>query len=311
MLFVVNPASARGRTLELWNSFRGNLARLGLSDKCHITSRPGEAVEVTRDALKCGEDCVVAVGGDGTLNEILNGYLDQSGGPLVHNARLGVLPLGTGADFSRSLGIPSGAASLEVAGRMLVRGRSRQVDAVEMTFVNEAGRNQSRFMINAATVGLGGEAVHQVNAWRNTWPRWVGGRMRYIAASAIALNRYRNVELRVLLDEHREMTIQSNLVVVANGKFAGSGMMLAPEAEIDDGLLDVILTEGATRLDVLRELPRVGRGRHMRNPRVRQARARTVKIDSTEHLRLELDGDAAGFTPARLSVLPGVVRFVV
>jgi diacylglycerol kinase family enzyme len=98
-----------------------------------------------------------------------------------------------------------------------------------MTFVNEAGRNQSRFMINAATVGLGGEAVHQVNAWRNTWPRWVGGRMRYIAASAIALNRYRNVELRVLLDEHREMTIQSNLVVVANGKFAGSGMMLAPK----------------------------------------------------------------------------------
>jgi diacylglycerol kinase family enzyme len=122
MLFVVNPASARGRTLELWNSFRGSLARFGLSDKCHITSRPGEAVEVTRDALmEAEEPCIV--GGDGTLNEILNGYLINRG-PLVHNARLGVLPLGTGADFSRSLGIPSGAASLEAAGRMLVRGRS-------------------------------------------------------------------------------------------------------------------------------------------------------------------------------------------
>ena len=86
--------------------------------------------------------------------------------------------------------------------------------------------------------------------------------------------------------------------------------MLAPEAEIDDGLLDVILVEGATRLDVLRELPRVGRGRHLSNPRVRQARARVVNIDSTQHLRLELDGDAAGFTPARLRVLPGAVRFI-
>ena len=155
MFFVVNPASARGRTLEIWNSLTRELTRFGLTYTCHITSRPGEAIEVARDALRCGEETVIAVGGDGTLNEILNGYLDASGRPLSHTARIGVLPTGTGSDFSRSVDIPTGPSAFEAVGRMLAGGRSRQIDAVDISFVNETGREQSRYMIMLRPLDLG------------------------------------------------------------------------------------------------------------------------------------------------------------
>lgn len=115
------------------------------------------------------------------------------------------------------------------------------------------------------------------------------------------------VSLRV---DQREMEINSNLIVVANGRFAGGGMMLAPHAELDDGLLDVIVTDGATRLDVILELPRIQRGAHLKSPKVTEMRAREVSIDTKEPMAIDLDGEMAGFTPAHLSVLPSAIRFL-
>ncbi|HSE36643.1 MAG TPA: diacylglycerol kinase family lipid kinase, partial [Blastocatellia bacterium] len=131
----------------------------------------------------------------------------------------------------------------------------------------------------------------------------------FAAAAIAALGRYETVAVSLRLDE-REIEISSNLIVAANGKFAGGGMMLAPHAELDDGLLDIIVTDNATRFDVIKELPRIQRGAHLKNPKVKEMRAREVSINSEEPMAIDLDGEMVGFTPAQLRVLPSAVRFL-
>jgi len=307
MLFIINPTSARGTTLRRWAQTRRELIRLGIKLTEHLTSRAGEATEVTRAALQAGIGRVIAVGGDGTLNEVVNGYLDSTGQAINQSAAIGLLPSGTGSDFRRSLGLKSRGNGLGA----LLGSNSRLLDAVHVAFKSREGATTSRFCINVTTLGLGGEAAASVNQWREKLPPWVGGRVRFMAAAVRALERYRNLRVRVLLDGEREIQIDSNLIVVANGRFAGGGMMLAPHAELDDGLLDVILTDGVTRLDVIKELPRIQRGAHLKNPKVTEMRAREVSITSDMALAIDLDGESAGFTPAHLSVLPSAVRFVI
>ncbi len=307
MLFIINPAAARGTARRAWGTVRQELIRLGLAFNERVTSRAGEATEIARAALLGGITRVVAVGGDGTLNEVVNGYLDDTGQAINPSAAVGLLPCGTGSDFRRSLGWKTRADAM----RALAGSNTRTLDALRIKFRDKNGATVSRFCINAATFGLGGQTPAAVNEWREVLPKWIGGRARFIAAAARGLGQYRNVAVRVLLDGEREFQIESNLLVVANGRFAGGGMMLAPHAELDDGLLDVILTDRVTRLDVIKELPRIQRGAHLKNPKVSETRAREVVITSAAPLAIEIDGEHAGSTPAQLTVLPAAVRFVV
>jgi len=307
MLFIINPTAARGTAQRMWGAARQELIHLGLDFTERATSRVGEATEIARTALLDGITRIVAVGGDGTLNEVVNGYLDHAGRAINSSAALGLLPCGTGSDFRRSLGFKTHTDAI----RALAGSSARTFDAVRVEFKDKNGAAASRFCINVATFGLGGQTAAAVNEWRDALPKWIGGRVRFIAAAARALEQYRNVSVCVLLDSKREFQIQSNLLVVANGRFAGSGMMLAPHAELDDGLLDVILTDRATRLDVIKELPRIQRGAYLKNPKVSETRAREVVITSDAPLAIEIDGEHAGSTPAQLTVLPASVRFVI
>jgi YegS/Rv2252/BmrU family lipid kinase len=248
----------------------------------------------------------VAVGGDGTLNEVVNGYFDSASAPVNPDAALGLLPSGTGSDFRRSVGVKSSRDSIAA----IVGGKSRLIDAVRAVHATRDGASVIRHFINVATFGLGGDVSAFVNRWRGSLPKWVGGRARFVAAAVRALDRYRLLTVEVCLDGTIHKKIASNLVVVANGRFAGGGMMLAPHAQLDDGALDVILTDRATRLDVIRELPRIGRGGYLKNKKVAEARARDVSITAAEPMAIDIDGEMAGYTPARLTVLPSAVRFI-
>lgn len=303
----MNPGAARATTLRRWYKARRELERLGIHTKEHVTGGPGEAVEVTRRALSDGVRRVVSVGGDGTLNEVVNGYLDPSGQPTNPDAVIGILPSGTGGDFRKSLGIQNLTQAIEA----LAGNATRLVDAGTATLCDDEGRKVSRHFINMASFGFGGQVVNIVNRWRYSLPWWVGGRVRFLAAAIRALDRYRNVDVRIGLDEKPDLAISTNLFVVGNGQFAGGGMMLAPNARMDDGLFDVLLVNGATRLDVLKELPRIRDGRHLKNPKVGEARASKVSIISSERMPVDLDGESAGFTPAHLAVLPSTVRICV
>lgn len=278
----------------------------GIAFEEHVTTNPGDATKVTREALKRGVTSIVAVGGDGTLSEVANGYFDDCGSAINEEAAIGLLPSGTGSDFQRSLGLTNRGDSIQA----LLSDKTRFIDAARAEFRDNNGASASRIYVNMASFGLGGDASALVNRWRNTLPRWIGGRARFSAAAIAALGRYKNVAVSLRLDGH-QIQINSNLIVAANGRFAGGGMMLAPHAELDDGLLDVIVTDNATRFDVIRELPRIQRGAHLKNPKVTESRAREVSINSAVRLAIDLDGEIVGHTPARLTVLPSAIRFAV
>jgi YegS/Rv2252/BmrU family lipid kinase len=289
----------------MWAAVSRDLAQSGVEFSDHLTSRAGEATVVAREALLAGVSRVVAVGGDGTLSEIVNGYLDNAGRPVNENASLGLLPSGTGSDFRRTIGL----GNPEQAIRSVLSDKTVLIDAAQAFFCDEEGREVSRHFINLASFGLGGDVSAYVNRWRDRLPGWIGGQARFVAAALLGLKRYRLARLRVSADSQPAFIIESNLIVVANGKFAGAGMMLAPNAELDDGLLDVMLTDRATRLDVIRELPRIRRGGYLKNPKVRELRAREIIISGEARLAIDIDGEMAGYTPARLRILPAAVRF--
>jgi YegS/Rv2252/BmrU family lipid kinase len=302
-LFIINPASARGTTLRRWVRAREKIVALGIDFAEHVTMRAGDATDVTREALTNGTARVIAVGGDGTLGEVVNGYLDETGRAINEAVSIGLLPSGTGSDFARSLGLTPGDESISTA----VGSETRLLDAARADFRDRHGVRASRIFMNVASFGLGGDVSALVNRWRNSVPRWVGGRVRFAAAAVAALGRYKNVPVSLRVDEC-EIEISSNLIVVANGRFAGGGMMLAPHASLDDGLVDLIMTDRANRLDVIRELPRIQRGGYLKNFKVTELRAREVSITTEAPMAIDLDGEMVGFTPARVTVLPSVVR---
>ncbi|MDX2044155.1 MAG: diacylglycerol kinase family lipid kinase [Acidobacteriota bacterium] len=310
MLFVINPTAARGRALRDWGKAQRELRERGIKFNEHLTSRPGEACEVTRQALLAGEVCVIAVGGDGTLNEVVSGYFDEAGQPVNPQACIGLLPCGTGSDFCRSVGLKN----RETALRAIITGGNRLIDVVKIELTGHDGQPVSRYSLNVVSFGLGGEVVRLVNCWRNTWPRWIGGHVRFVLAALQALKTYRNQPVQIQFEDQpnkaKDCYIFSNFLVAANGRFAGGGMKFAPLAELDDGLMDVVLTDRAERFDILKELPRIRFGAHLCNPKVRLVKSSGVTINAWPPLPVDVDGETAGFTPARLTIKPAALRFI-
>ncbi len=306
-LFIINPTSARGKTLSFWGGARRVLQQLGVPFVEQVTTRIGEAITLTRTALQNGVRRIVAVGGDGTLSEVVNGYLTDDGKPIRTDAAIGLLPSGTGSDFRRSVGLQIGLAQVH----SFAAPHSRLLDAVRASYINRAGVPTSRFYLNLASFGLGGDAVALVNQWRARLPQWVNGNLCYAAGAIRALGKYKNRRVELQTNEGKRLNVETNFLVVANGRFAGGGMQFAPAAQLDDGLLDVLLTDRLSRFDILKELPRIRWGGHLKNKKVIALQAREISIDATEPMAIDLDGEMVGHTPARLTALPGAVRFLV
>lgn len=306
MLFIINPTSARGNTAGVWRDATREIERRGIEVREYITTEPGEAVRVTRDALRQGEQKIIAVGGDGTLSEVVSGYFSEQGEAINKDAVIGLLPSGTGSDFRRTLAWRTRSDAIDA----ICSDSSRLIDAGRIELASPNGESCVRCFINIASFGLGGDVAARVNSWRREWPKWIGGRERFIAAALLALRDYRLRTVRVEFDDGRAWEIRTNFLLVANGKYAGSGMQFAPGAEIHDGQFDVVLTDGLGRLGILKELPFISRGGHVGNPRVSINRCRSIYITCNQPLCVEVDGEAAGITPARVTVMPGALRFL-
>lgn len=297
-VMIVNPTAGGGRAGRGWRPLSEQLTAAGWTHAARLTSRPGEAAELCRSALREGATTIVAAGGDGTLNEVANGFWapDGSNTPVRPGARLGFLPLGTGSDFARSA-----AVTRDNAVATLVAGKVAAIDVGRVEFRDLGGQPELRYFLNVADLGLGGETALRAKST----PKLLGPLVTYLIAAirSIIAHRPRLVTLR--LDGADPIQAPISMVVVANSCWFGGGMHVVPDAVLDDGQLDVLYIAGAARGALLFNLlPRVYRGKHLGHPMVHHQRAAAVVVESDAHFPLEADGDYLGTTPAAFSVIP-------
>jgi diacylglycerol kinase (ATP) len=301
-LVVVNPASAGGRTAKEWPLVQRCLVDAGVDHVARITSGPADAIALTREALREGFTRVVAVGGDGTLNEIVNGYFDpDTREPINPQASLGLLPSGTGGDFRKTAGIPLHHAA---GCALLARGDVRSVDAGRVDY-HGGGAPPPRWFVNIADCGIGGDVVDRVNRSRKS----AGGTVTFLYHSLASLMSYGSRMVRVDVDGRvTEGPMES--VVVANGRYFGGGMLVAPHAALDDGLFDVITVTHLGRRRSLAGMGRLYRGRHIGRPGIGFTRGRVVTVTPLEQraVLFDVEGEQVGRAPATLTCLPGILR---
>jgi diacylglycerol kinase (ATP) len=303
-LIVVNPNAAGGRTGRRWPEVAGRLRAAGLDFDEAMTSSGGEAERLSRQAVGEGRALVVAAGGDGTINEVANGFF-EAGEPVAAGACLGVLPMGTGGDLRRTLGHP---LDVDRAAAVLREGRARTIDAGRVTCTGSAGEAVTRHFVNIADAGIGGDVVHRVNRGG----RVINGEVTFLLASIRTLLTWRNRPMRVVIDGRaRELVAQQ--VVVANCQYFGGGMRVAPQAVPDDGLLDVVIVGDVGPWENVRGLRRIRQGTHFEvgNPKLSHALAERVEISSPELTRVDADGEQPGVLPAVVEVQPRALRVVV
>jgi len=301
-LVIVNPASAGGRTGRDWPRVKRCLVDAGVDFEARITSSAGDAVMLTREALREGVRRVVAVGGDGTLNEVVNGYFDPDNlGQINPAASIGLLPSGTGGDFRKTAGIPHSHAA---ACALLARGDERVIDVGRIDY-HGGGAPGPRWFVNIADCGIGGEVVHRVNASRKA----AGGTMTFLYHSLAALLTYGSRMVRIDVDGRVTEGPMQN-VVVANACFFGGGMKIAPDARLDDGVFDVVMIAHLGRGRSLTGMSRIYRGRHVGRPGITVTRGRVVTVTPLEQrpVLFDVEGEQVGRAPATLTCLPGALR---
>ncbi len=265
------------------------------------TERPGHGRELARAAVETGVSLIVAVGGDGTLGEVVDGYL-AAPEAARRGSCLATFPVGSGCDFARHMGVPREPRAWA---RAFAAGRLRHIDAARATFRGTDGASRSRHFLNVAALGLPGEVAVTV-AKRG---KVLGGALTYLVEGALAVLSAKAKRMSLTVDGVEEAPTAYHLVAAANTSTFGGGMKLAPSADVEDGLLDLLTISDRPRVELLALLPRAYCGGHAGRPGVALRRARRIEIQAEEALPLNIDGDAEGATPVVFEVLPKAVAF--
>jgi YegS/Rv2252/BmrU family lipid kinase len=290
-VFLVNPASGNGATGRRWPELKRRAEALGLVGQVLLSERPGQLTELAAEAARAGS-LIVVVGGDGTLNEVVNGAAGTG-------AEIAVIPAGTGRDFGRTYGIPK---RFDDAVRVALDGRTRTVDLGRALFRQPDGSEGSRLFANAGSVGMSGGVARRANSMSKR----LGGRATFYAALALEFFGWKNTELTVRFEGGERRALMHD-AIVANGQFLGGGMKLAPAAQPDDGLFDLVLVGDVSKLDFVTTSPKLYSGGHIGHPRIEVVRSPWVSIEASDPMLLELDGEHGGTTPVRFEVVPGAL----
>lgn len=289
------PASSLRRITEA-------LDFAGLEHEVEFTSGGGDATRIARQRLQAGCRFLVAVGGDGTVHEVVNGMLDGAGRSLAHGAVLGVVAAGSGCDYVRTFGLPSRAADAvgHLTGDRVVR-----VDVARIHYVDPAGAPASRCFVNIAEVGLGASTAQRAIRL----PRRLG-QSRYLVAFWAVLPSYRPGAARIDVDGAVAHDGRAVNVVAANCRYFGGGMQVSPRSQPSDGQLELLVFTGR-KTDSFTMLPRVYRGRHVPHRNIVELTGRRFRIESASALDVEADGEVLGTTPVSIDVLPGALTLKV
>ncbi len=301
-VFVVNPHSGNGATGKEWPRIRkmaGDL--LGPFETC-LTEGPGDATWMTRERLLQGADLIVCVGGDGTLNEVVNGFFDDRGA-VRKDAVLGFVPNGTGCDFRRSVPILSGIrASLET----IREGHVQKIDLGRIRFRDHHGETATRYFHNIASFGLGGEVVDRVNRTSKA----CGPFVTFIWGTLVSLFLYGKKRIRLKVDDGDEQTVDVLNIAVANGRYHGGGMLVAPDAATDDGLFHVTVIGAMILPLVFWHLPKLYTGKIKSIRQVSMQTGRRVTAASEQRVLLDIDGEQPGTLPAEVEIVPAALNII-
>jgi YegS/Rv2252/BmrU family lipid kinase len=294
-VFLVNPASGNGGTGKRWPELAHRAAQLGLEGTTLFSERPGHLIELAEQAARDGAELVVSVGGDGTLNEVVNGLVRAGSA-----AELATIPLGTGMDFVRTYGIPT---RFDDAVRTALEGRTRTIDVGRVVYREWSGLESERYVANVGSVGMSAAVAQRANGMSKA----LGGKATFFYALTRVFFEWENTLVSVQLDdESREGRMHD--VIVANGQWHGGAMHLAPEAQPDDGLFDVVLIGDVMKRDFVTTAPKLYKGTYLAHPKIELLRSRTVTVDAPERLPIELDGEQVGTTPVRFEIVPAALR---
>ncbi|MFL5951680.1 MAG: diacylglycerol/lipid kinase family protein [Gaiellaceae bacterium] len=293
-LFLVNPASANGSTGRRWPEIARRAAAAGLDGDALFSTAPGELTELARRAVGDGAELLVVVGGDGSVNEVVNGIAPSE------SVELAVIARGTGWDFARSLALPR---KIEDAAAVALRGRTRTIDLGRVTYRAWSGEERHAWFANVASAGMSGAIAQRANDTTKA----LGGKVSYVWATFAVFARWSNGEVTVGVDDEVRVARMHD-VVVANGAYFGGGMKITPQADAADGVFDVLLIGDLTKRDLLVTLPKTFRGSHLPHPKAELLRGRTVSVQAPEPLPIQLDGEQPGTTPVRFELVPHALR---
>ncbi len=292
-VFLVNPASDNGATGKRWPELAHRAELLGLAGETLFSERPGHLIELARGAVERGAELIVVAGGDGTLNEVVNGVAGSG-------VTLATIPLGTGMDFGRTYGIPT---RFDDAVRVALEGDTRTIDAGRVRYRTWAGEDAERWFANVGSVGMSGAVAQRANAMSKA----LGGKLTFFYALTRVFFEWQNTDVTVTFDDGERRGLMHD-VIVANGRFHGGGMKLAPDARSDDGLLDVVLIGDVSKPDFLTTAPKLYKGKHVHHPKVEVLRTRRIAVDAAERLPIEVEGEQIGTTPATFEAVAGALH---
>ncbi|MFH1537412.1 MAG: diacylglycerol kinase family protein [bacterium] len=296
---VLNPRARNGRTGKMWPRIEAEIAKHLSNFEPAFTEGPRHATELTRNAIKNGSEFIVALGGDGTINEVVNGFF-ENGSLTREGTTLGIVSGGTGGDFIKTLGIPR---AVPEAAAVLAGGRTMVCDAGRIRCAGHDGAEIEHYFINIADFGLGGLSVEKVNSTTKIF----GSFLTFFIGIARASFAYKNQPVEITIDGERIGERRIKSVVIANGQYFGGGMRMAKEAAPDDGLFEMLILGDLRILEGALLMPRMYRGDILDHPKVERFKGRVLSATSDRRVLLDVDGEQVGRLPATFELIPACI----
>ena len=302
IVFIVNPNAGNGSTGSKWPRIK-SLARDRLGPFEHfMTEGPGDASRLASKAVSRGAELLACVGGDGTLNEVVNGVMEH-GDAIRSNLAIGFIPDGTGCDFVRTVSIPR---NIKKAIDVIASNHFSPIDIGRLSFHDHTGRNSCRYFHNITSFGLGGEVDQRVNRTTKAF----GPFLSFIWATLISIFLYGKKTIKLKIDDAVEEEFVIWNVAVANGQYHGGGMCVAPDALVDDSLFHLTVIGDLSIPEIFYNLPKLYSGKIKTIPEVSTHTGKKVTATSDQTVLLDVDGEQPGTLPVTIDIIPGALNII-
>ena len=302
IMIVVNPAAAGGKVKKIWPE-KSLAFKKEFDDFDEVyTKKAGDAVKIAKKAVEENYDYIMSVGGDGTVNEIINGMLSAKTG--FQKSKLIIYPLGTGSDLSRALSLPN---SVEEFIALIRRKNIKSINVVEASFLNHQQQREKRYFLNIADCGMGAEVAKKLNKSRKT----IDGSLSYLLKIFQTLFNYHNKQMKIEADNKLLYQGKLKTAIIAHVNYFGGGIKIAPEADLFNDKLNLVLLKDFSKLGIILNLIKAYKGKHLSHSLVESQLVEKIKITAAEKIELELDGESIGTTDAEFKISPKKISILI